>query len=84
MGHIRLGTLPQSKKWREVVALLNSGAPLEQIAKASADASERDLKSASYDPLFQYVSSLLVTLPLQARSPSFIEFAADLGLMKRT
>ncbi len=33
MGHIRLGTLPQSQKWREVVALLNSDAPLQQIAQ---------------------------------------------------
>ncbi|WP_050927606.1 hypothetical protein [Aestuariivita boseongensis] len=80
MGHIRLGTLPQSKKWREVVALLNSDAPLEQIAQAAADASERDLKRASDDPVFQHVSNLLVTLPLQARSPSFLEFVAGLGL----
>ena len=33
MGHIRLGTLPQSKKWREGVVLLNSDAPLQQIAQ---------------------------------------------------
>lgn len=80
MGHIRLGTLPQSKKWREVVTLLNSDAPLEQIAQAAADASERDLKRASDDPVFQHVSNLLVTLPLQARSPSFLEFVTGLGL----
>ncbi|UWR01846.1 hypothetical protein K3740_12315 [Ruegeria conchae] len=80
MGHIRLGTLPQSKKWREVVALLNSDAPLELIAQAAANASERDLKRASDDPVFQYVSNLLVTLPLQARSPSFLEFVTGLGL----
>lgn len=80
MGHIRLGTLPQSKKWREVVALLNSDAPLEQIAQAAADASERDLTRASDDPVFQHVSNLLVTLPLQARSPSFLEFVTGLGL----
>ncbi len=80
MGHIRLGTLPQSKKWREVVALLNSDAPMELIALAAANASEKDLKRASDDPVFQYVSNLLVTLPLQARSPSFLEFVTGVGL----
>ena len=45
-----------------------------------ADASERDLRQASDDPGFQYVSKLLVTLPLQARAPSVLEFIKGLGL----
>jgi len=80
MGHIRLGTLPQSKKWREVVALLEADAPLEHIAEAAAEASERDLSRASSDPRFQFVANLLVTLPLQARSPGFSEYLESLGL----
>ncbi len=80
MGHIRLGTLPQSKKWREVMALLESDAPLERVAMAAAEASERDLSRASSDPRFQFVANLLVTLPLQARSPGFSEYLESLGL----
>ncbi len=80
MGHIRLGTLPRSKKWREVVALLEAEAPLERIAEASADASERDLSRASADPQFQFVANLLVTLPLEARSPRFSDFLDRLGM----
>ncbi|TDL91375.1 hypothetical protein [Meridianimarinicoccus aquatilis] len=79
MGHIRLGTLPQSKKWRDVVGLIDSGASVDVIAEAAAKASERDLSNASKDPRFQFVASLLVRLPLLARAPGFEDALADLG-----
>ena len=80
MGHIRLGTLPQSKKWRDVIGLLDSEASLEDVAEAAARASELDLERASSDPAFQFVSSLLVQLPLLARAPGFEDALNDLGL----
>jgi len=80
MGHIRLGTLPQSKKWRDVVNLLNAGAALEAVTEASARASELDLKRASDDPSFQFVARLLVELPLMARSPDIEVSFEKLGL----
>lgn len=79
MGHIRLGALSQSKKWREVVELLGSNASLEEIAEASARASERDLARASNDASFQFISKLLIELPLLARSPGFYESLEDMG-----
>src|SRR6056297_2155430 len=79
MGHIRLGTLPQSKKWRDVVGLIDSGASIDVIAEAAAKASERDLSKASKDPRFQFVAALLVRLPLLARAPGFEDALADLG-----
>ena len=79
MGHIRLGTPPQSKKWRDVIGLLDSDAALEEVAEAAARASELDLKRASDDPLFQFVTGLLVRLPLMARSPEFEAALADIG-----
>jgi hypothetical protein len=80
MGHIRLGVLPQSKKWRDVVGLLETDAPLELVAQATANASSRDLALASKDPRFQFVSDLLVRLPLLARAPGFEDALADLGV----
>lgn len=80
MGHIRLGTLSQSKKWRDVVGLIDSDAPIDEIAEAAAKASELDLSRASKDPRFQFVSSLLVRLPLLARAPGFEDALADLGI----
>lgn len=80
MGHIRLGTLPQSQKWLDVIGLLDSEASLEDVAEAAARASELDLKRASDDPSFQFVTSLLVRLPLMARAPGFEDALADLGV----
>lgn len=82
MGHIRLGTLPQSKKWRDVIGLLETDASLEEVAEAAARASELDLGRASNDPSFQFVASLMVRLPLLARAPGFEAALADLGLDK--
>ena len=80
MGHIRLGTLPQSKKWQDVVDLLASDAPLDAVAEAAARASEYDLKSATSDPGFQFVTGLLVRLPFLARAPGFEDILADFGI----
>lgn len=80
MGHLRLGTLPQSKKWREVVGLIESDASIDAIAEAAAMASELDLSRASEDPRFQFVSALLVRLPLLARTPGFEDALTDLGV----
>ena len=80
MGHIRLGTLQRSKKWRDVIGLLDSNADIERIAEAAAHASELDLKRASDDPFFQFVTQLLVRLPLLARAPGFEAEMAELGL----
>ena len=82
MGHVRLGTLPRSKHWSEVVRLLESDAPLQDVAEAAARASETDLARASDDPLFQYVAGLRVQLPLAARSPGFEDGLARLGIAR--
>ena len=80
MGHIRLGTLQRSKKWRDVIGLLDADADIESIAEAAARASEADLKRASDDPFFQFVTQLLVRLPLLARAPGFEVEMSKLGL----
>ncbi len=70
MGHIRLGTLPTSKKWRDIVGFLAGNSSLEDIAAATSRAAELDLGRASDDPAFLYVAKLLVELPLKARMPA--------------
>lgn len=80
MGHIRLGTLQRSKKWRDVIGLLDSNSDIESVAESAARASETDLKRASDDPFFQFVTQLLVRLPLLARAPGFEAEMADMGL----
>ena len=71
MGHIHLGVLPRSKKWRDVVELLDGGAPTERVVAASARAAEQDLHGAAQDPVFVEAVRLLLSIPLAARSADF-------------
>ena len=79
MGHIRLGFLPATQKWQEVVALIGSNAAVAEIADATADAAETEFRSATEDPALTYAVWLLIQLPLAARSPQFENRLAELG-----
>jgi hypothetical protein len=46
MGHVRLGGLPQARKWAEVVEMPCSGADDLDVASASARAAESALADA--------------------------------------
>src|SRR4051794_19543606 len=46
VGHVRLGVLPASRKWRQVVEELR----LDAVAAATAGAAEAALHGASRDP----------------------------------
>lgn len=83
MGHIRLGTLPQSRKWRQVVDELNLGAGVEMVAASAASAAEASLQGASNDPAFLHSFWLLTQIPLAARGPAFTEELRGLGLQVR-
>jgi len=80
MGHIRLGRLPATRKWQQVVALLSEGAPFEQIAAASAEAAESSLRHARDDPTLSGAYWLLTQIPLAARSGDFAAALRALGL----
>lgn len=75
MGHVRLGRLPRTKKWQQVVDLVAEGGDLGQVAAASAEAVESGLRSASLDPTLVHAFWLLTQLPLAARKG---DFAAEL------
>lgn len=80
MGHVRLGRLPATRKWNDVVALLGGGAPVGDIAGASAEAAEASLSAARDDPALLRAVWLLMQLPLAARSGDFEASLAKLGL----
>jgi len=80
MGHIRLGRLPATKKWQQVVSLLSEGASLETIAGASAEAAESSLGHARRDPALLHSFWLLTQIPLAARAPDFPQNLQRLGL----
>ena len=80
MGHIRLGTLPRTRKWNQVVELIASDAKVEGIAAASAEAAENGLERASRDEGLAHVFWLLTQIPEAARGGNFSERLAELGL----
>ena len=82
MGHIRLGRLPKSRRWEQVVGLLRVGAGIGELAAAIADAAEGELQSAKGDPALAYAVWLLTQLPLAARSPHFAARLGELGFDK--
>ncbi len=81
MGHLRLGRLPRTGKWKEVVGLVSGGGSAAQVADATLDAAEGQLAGA--DPAVVYTVWLLTQLPDAAKSPDFAASLADLGVSVR-
>lgn len=83
MGHQRLGTLPRSKHWNEVIELIAAGGDIAEIAAATSSAAERSMIEASADPAVRYSFWLLAKIPLAAREPDFAAELQKLGLSVR-
>src|SRR5215467_6734188 len=80
MGHIRLGTLPKTQKWNQVLSLIAGGADVERIAAASADAAEHGFERAAQDEGLAHAFWLLTQIPQAARQSNFSERLWQLGL----
>ena len=80
MGHIHLATLPGTRRWREVVELLDAQAATGDVVAASAHAAERELGRAAQDPVLHAAVRLLAQIPQAARSESFGAKLRDLGI----
>jgi hypothetical protein len=80
MGHIRLGRLPRTRKWQEVVGLLGVGAATPEVAEATLEASEGGLESAARDPTLVHSFWLLTQLPLCARKADFVKELGNVGV----
>jgi hypothetical protein len=80
MGHIRLGNLPRSKKWGQVVDLIGGGATTAEIAAATMDAAQRGFTQAAKDPGLVYSFWLLTQIPLAARGEHFPVGLREIGL----
>ena len=79
MGHIHLVTLPGTKRWREVVELLDDRAGFDEVVAASAVAAEKDLADAAKDPALAAAVRLLALIPQAARGEAFGEGLRQLG-----
>lgn len=80
MGHIRLGMLPRSRRWQEVVGLVAYGAEPEQVASVTMTAAARALASANDDVGLVESVWVLTQLPLAAREDDFVAALKRRGL----
>jgi hypothetical protein len=80
MGHIRLGRLPRTRKWQEVVRLLGTDTGTGEVAAATLDASKAGLQDAAHDAALVHSFWLLTQLPLCARKADFIAELGKLGI----
>jgi hypothetical protein len=80
VGHVRLGVLPKSRRWRQVIEQLRLGADVAEVAASAAEAAEASLQRASADPAFLHAFWLLTQIPLAARGPEFVSDLRRLGV----
>ncbi len=81
MGHLLLGDLPRTRRWREVIALVESGASYEEIAKASLIATRDAFAAASDEPGLVEAFWLLTQLPIVCKQRDIIPGLTKLGLV---
>ena len=80
MGHQRLGTLPRSKLWRDVVELIDHSADVDEVAAATSLAAEQGMIDASQDAAVQHAFFLMAMIPLAAREDDFEAALRGLGM----
>lgn len=80
MGHNLLPTLPTSKKWRDVVESVASGADAPLVAALSAEAVEAQLREGPRDPVYQEAIRILTLAPMAARETEVATALRALGL----
>lgn len=49
MGHVRLGELPRTRKWEQVVGIIGAGANTAKLATATLNAAKQNLGIAVND-----------------------------------
>jgi hypothetical protein len=81
MGHQHLGTLPQSRRWRQVVDLIGAGGNVQDVAAATSSAAEQQMIDASNDPAVKYSVWLLTQIPTAAAKHDFALELRRLGLL---
>jgi hypothetical protein len=80
MGHQHLGTLPGSRKWRQVVQLISGGSDVNDVAAATSAAAESQMADASNDAAVKHAVWLLTQIPVAARQENFASELRKLGL----
>lgn len=81
MGHVRLGRLPATRKWDEVVALLGGdSSSMQALADAVENAAITALKKAANDMTLVAAVQMLYDIPQAAKEPDFVAALKERGI----
>jgi hypothetical protein len=80
VGHIRVGTLPDTAPWHRTVALIAAEADVAAVAAATTEAAAAGLDRAGKDPGVADPLLLLTQVVLSARGPDFAGTLRDAGV----
>ncbi len=81
MGSLRLGRLPKTLRWRELINLLDEmPTDTSAVARKTAEAAETQLRLLGKDKALTYCFWLLTRITWAARSPDFADSLGDTGI----
>ena len=80
MGHVRLGTLPRSRAWKEVVGLITAVADVSQIANATIRAADKAFSFVLNDEGFTEAVWLMTQLAIAAKKDNFNDHLQSIGI----
>ncbi len=81
MGHTRLGRLPKTREWRQVIELLeNPSAEASAVARVVARAAAKRLDALEADPSLSLCYWLLTRITWHARFDEFADRLGELGI----
>jgi hypothetical protein len=84
MGHVRLGRLPRTHRWRQVLNLLDMApGDIGGVANATMLAAESRLRELARDPSLAYCFWLVARVCWASRGSDFDGGLAELGIRLR-
>jgi len=80
MGHIRIGTLPATRRWKDVIGLVAEGAEVSRVAEATTHAWQLAFDKVRNDAGFRKAVFLLTQLGVAGKSSDPAEKLGAAGL----
>lgn len=80
MGHVRLGVLPRTRAWKEVVGLIAAGADVSQIANATITAAEKAFSFVMKDVGYTEAVWLMTQMAIAAKKPDIHQHLESVGI----